>query len=187
MSARSWVLLLAAVLLLMGGWYFWGQFQEQTEEIKDLEVELSLQGIELVKGGADGKKWKLKAKKAKYSKHEETIDLISPELTFYLPDSDKTIRVQAPKGKANQKDNQAELWPEVKADYVNSTVYTRRLHYRGNQSKAELTGGVKITGQGLTALSKQGEIDLKSEVINLQGKVEVFFHEEIGPDTSSNP
>lgn len=184
---RWWALFLAAVLLLGAGWYFWGRIEEKTEEIKDLDVDLSLQGIELVKAGKGGKKWQLKAEKAKYEKGKEIIDLFSPQIIFYFEDSNNTVRVRASKGEVNQKQNRARLGPEVRAEYANSTVLTEHLDYYGQEKLARLKGGVEIQGRKASARSRQGTIDLEEERLNLQGNVEVVFHEGFKTKASSKP
>lgn len=186
LSLRGWVFVLLLILLAGAGWYFWSQIEEQTAKIQDLDVDLSMQGIELVQAGQEGKKWQLRAKRARYEKGKEIIDLSDPKIIFYFAGSNNTIQVQAPEGRVNQKENQAELWPEVQAEYANSTLYTERLHYIGEKKQAELIGGVTIKSRQLSAQSRQGRIDLEKEHLYLQGDVEVILNDELNVNASKN-
>ncbi len=157
---RKFLLLLALLVLAASGgvWYWWVQ-QKAMEHIQDtakrvadvdlqaeLDVDLSLKGITLSQGEKGEMHWQLKAKQASYVQEEDTVEVTEPTITYRVGQGDKVLTVQAPLGAIRQKDQNARLWPKVRAVYEQNVLTAGELVYDGKQRILALTNDVTLSG-----------------------------------------
>jgi len=157
---------LALVLLAagvgLGAWYWTLQsktvkaMHEAAIKLKDidiqaeLDVDLSLKGIELSQGKAGQLHWRLKAKRAKYTQDRAEVQVENPEIEYYFEKDSRTLKVGAAHGVLEQGKDQARLWPEVRGAFEGNELRADELVYAGKERMLTLSGNVTIQGPRLS-------------------------------------
>lgn len=160
---RRWVFAVLALLVVagLGGW-FWAlqnktvqAVRESVSKLKDVElqaevdVDLSLKGIELTQGKAGQLHWRLKAKRANYTQDRAEVLVEFPEIEYFYEKDNRTLKVMATHGVLQQAEDKARLWPDVRGAYEGNELRASELIYAGKERALTLSGDVSITGPKL--------------------------------------
>jgi len=176
---RLALLILASALLAVGA--AWNFFRDSGGQVgfENVPLEVRLDGLELVQGEGGQKQWVLRASTSRYRKETSLIDMQDPEVTFFLPEEDRTVRVQAPKGVFDQDKRRAELWPRVKARYGQAEVLARRMVYDDSSKTLRFTGEVRMIHPDMTVTGQQAVYTIDNRRLTVTGDAEVKIHGHI--------
>jgi LPS export ABC transporter protein LptC len=176
---RLAVLLLGSALLALGAAWALLRGSGGPVRFEDVPLEVRLDGLELVQGEGGQKQWVLRASTSHYRKETSLIDMQDPEVIFFLPEEDRTVRVQAPKGVFDQNERRAELWPRVKARYEQAEVLARRMVYEDSSKTLRFTGGVRMIHPDMTVNGRQAVYTIDNRRLTVTGDAEVTIHGQV--------
>ena len=109
-------LVVLAGVALLGRYVLWPE-RLDTKLIQNLDVDLSLKGVNLSQG-RDGKKlWNLQAAGAVYAESGDELTLADPVITYWGEDGGEVIEAMAPRGQVWQKEDRARMWDGVNATH----------------------------------------------------------------------
>lgn len=160
---RRWIFAVIGLLVAVGlGAWFWAlqnktvkAVRELAPKLKDVEiqaevdVDLSLKGIELSQGKAGQLHWRLKAKRANYTQDRAEVLVENPEIEYYYEKDNRTFKVMATHGALLQSEDRARLWPDVRGGYEGNELRADELVYTGKDRTLTLSGQVSIEGPKL--------------------------------------
>ena len=157
--ALLWLLTLAllAGLAMLGKHLFWPE-QLDNLSLRDLEVDLSLQGVTLSQG-KDGKKlWNLNATGAIYAEEGDELTLADPVIVYWGEQGGEPIEVRAPRGQVWQKEDRARMWDGVNGVQGQYVMRSETLDYTGQNRTLVLGGTVELTGESMQGSSESGNL-----------------------------
>ena len=167
--------LILAGLAALARYVLWPE--RLTPEIaRDLDVDLSLKGVNLSQG-KDGKKlWNLSAAGANYAEAGDQLTLTAPVITYWGEDGSEPVQVTAPKGQVWQKEDRARMWEGVNATRGEYRMRSETLDYLGRDRTLVLSGSIDIAGD-----SMQGRADTLTYFLDTgdflaQGNVQVTLN-----------
>lgn len=169
--------LILAVVLLAAGYVAWSLFsarqavEEAADAVGDVDVDVSMQGVELSRGAEGRAEWRLKAEGADYLQDEGLVRVDNPRIVYYLEDGGDEVVVTAKSGELNQETDTARLWPDVTIFSGPTTVTADRLDYAGADRDIVLTGDVRIDRPGMVMTAPDVRLDLKTNDISASGGV----------------
>jgi LPS export ABC transporter protein LptC len=160
---RRWIFAVVGLLAAAGlAAWFWAlqnktvkAVRELAPKLKDVEiqaevdVDLSLKGIELSQGKAGQLHWRLKAKRANYTQDRAEVLVENPEIEYYYEKDNRTFKVMATHGALQQGQDTARLWPDVRGAYEGNELRADELVYTGKDRTLTLSGQVTIEGPKL--------------------------------------
>jgi LPS export ABC transporter protein LptC len=174
------VAVLLALALLVGiaalGWYVLWPERLTPEIAREVDVDLSLKGVNLSQG-KDGKKlWNLSAAGANYAEAGEELTLNAPVITYWGEDGDEPVRVTAPKGQVWQKEDRARMWDGVNATRGEYRMHADTMDYLGQNRTVVLSGDI-----GLESDAMRGRADILTYFLDTgdflaQGNVQVTLN-----------
>lgn len=171
---------LAAVLLLAGlgilGKYVLWPERPGPDATGKLDVELSLEGVELSQGKDGRKLWSLRAAGADYADAGKELTLDAPVVTYWGEDEDIPVQVAAPKGQVWQKEDRARMWDGVNATRGEYLMHAETLDYLGAERKLTMAGDVDLTGRNMQVRSDAMTYFLESDEILATGNVRVLLN-----------
>ena len=174
LAAIAIVLLLAGAVAL-GKHILWPE-RLDTPAIQQLDVDVSLKGVELSQG-RDGKKlWNLKATGASYAEATDELTLAAPVITYWGEGEEPPMQVMAPKGQVWQKEDRARMWGGVNGTRGEYSMRANNLDYAGVKREVLLTGDVHLVGEAMRAGSDTLTYFLESGDFLAQGHVLVIMN-----------
>ena len=190
MNKRFGLAAVFVVLALGLAWGLWrmtvgGALDKAAQLAKDVEVDVSMQGIELSQGREGRVQWRLKASGAEYLQEGGLIRVDSPVVTYYggadgqgpaasgsKPGSTPIV-VTAPKGEVLQDDEVVTLWPDVTVTMGMGEMRAERLVFTGKETRTiRLTGSVVMHRGEMAVRAPEVEYDLDKDIIVAKGGVE---------------
>lgn len=140
--------LLVIGLFVTGKYLFWPE--RLTPEIaRSLDVDLSLQGINLSQGKDGRKFWSLNATAADYAEDNGSLTLEAPIVTYWGDGEAAGLQVRSPRGQVWQKQDRARMWDGVNATNGQYTLDGRELLYSGADRTLHMNGTVHLQGDGV--------------------------------------
>jgi LPS export ABC transporter protein LptC len=175
---RLKVVVIAVILLvglgLLGKYVLWPE-RPDTDAVKQLDVTLNLEGVELSQGRDGRKIWALRAAGADYAEVGNELILTAPVITYWSKD-ETPVLVTAPKGQVWQKEDRAKMWDGVNATRGEYLLRSQTLDYLGAEQELVLAGDVDLTGQNMQARSDTMTYFLQSDEILAVGNVRVLLN-----------
>lgn len=176
---KRFMLAVATVALLVGlfalGKHVLWPDQVVNDIPKNLDVDLSLEGVTLSQG-RDGKKlWSLHAKGANYAEDKDDLTLAAPVITYW-GDDDIPIQAMSPHGQVWQKEDKARMWGGVNVTRDTYKMRSETLDYLGPERKFVLSGNVELHGQTIQARSNVMTYLLESGDVVATGDVQVTLN-----------
>lgn len=141
----------------------------------EVDVDLSLKGIELSHGKEGQLHWKLTAKRAQYLQDQGVVEVTEPKISYHFVDDNKTLEVVAAQGRIEQQNERARLWPEVTAEYGENTLRADELEYEGERRELILSGNVQLMGPKLNCYAARMRYMLKTNDIIVEDGVKAQF------------
>lgn len=177
---KKLILSIAALILLAGAFLLarqvlWPDRLERMS-IKDLDVDLSLSGVNLSQGKDGRKLWNLNATGADYAEADDQLTLTNPIIVYWDQNNTDPIQVMAPRGQIWQKEDRARMWDGVNATQGEYTMQARTLNYAGQERTLVLDGDVQVRSTTLN-----GQADLLTYFLDTgdflaQGNVRVVMN-----------
>lgn len=159
----------------LGTYILWPE-RLDTKAVEQLDVDLSLKGVELSQG-RDGKKlWSLKASKAAYVERTDELTLAAPVITYWGEGAEPPMQVMAPTGQVWQKEDRARMWDGVNGTRGEYAMRADSLDYAGTTREILLTGNVQLVGATMLAGSDMLTYFLESGDFFAQGNVLVILN-----------
>lgn len=159
----------------LGKYILWPE-RLDTKTVQQLDVDLSLKGVEL-SHGRDGKKlWNLKAAKAAYAEATDELTLTAPEIVYWGEGVEPPMQVMAPKGQVWQKEDRARMWEGVNGTRGEYSMRADSLDYAGTKREVLLTGNVQLVGATMLAGSDTLTYFLESGDFFARGNVLVILN-----------
>ncbi|ACV68888.1 LPS export ABC transporter periplasmic protein LptC [Desulfohalobium retbaense] len=187
MAAVGRLKAVAAAIILMGmaagGWLGWTYWQNQPSETTgpSLPVDMAMRSVHLQGGEQGRQEWDLRAANATYDRDQGMVDLEQPVLT--LPMQDGRAVVRASRGRYNQDNGQATMWPDVQAEYQNGTVRAQKAVFVRQEDRLDLEEDVVFDWPGLHVTGKSAQILLEAETVVVDGGVQAELHSRVqAPD-----
>jgi LPS export ABC transporter protein LptC len=144
--------------------------------IRNLDVDLSLKGVNLSQG-KDGKKlWNLSATGADYSENGDELTLAAPIIVYWGEEGGEPIEVRAPKGQVWQKEDRARMWDGVNGTQGQYVMRSETLDYTGQNRTLVLGGTVELTGESMQGRSDTLTYFLDTGDFLAQGNVQVIMN-----------
>ena len=177
---RKALLALAALVVLAGvavlGRYVLWPERLQTPDIKNIDVDLSLKGVNLSQG-KDGKKlWNLNATGASYTEAGDELTLTAPAITYWGEEDAEAIVVMAPQGQVWQKEDRARMWGGVNATRGEYRMRAEELDYLGRDRNLLLSGGVDLATETMQGRADTLTYFLDSGDFLAQGHVQAILN-----------
>ena len=168
------MVVLAGVAML-GKYVLWPERLDK-KLIQNLDVDLSLKGVNLSQG-RDGKKlWNLQAVGASYAESGDELSLIDPVITYWGEDGGEAVEVMAPKGQVWQKEDRARMWDGVHGTQGQYVMRSQTLDYAGKDRTLVLGGTVDLTGESMRGSSDTLTYFLDTGDFLAQGNVQVIMN-----------
>lgn len=170
-----WIIIVLLALAAVGGWSIYQAKQAVEQAVKalgDVDVDVSMQGVELSRGADGHAEWRLAADGAKYAQDSGIVTVERPRIIYYLSDGSGEIAVNATSGEVDQVSGGARLWPDVDIVSGPNRVTAERLNYDSAKRAVELVGSVRLVRPGMTLVAPKVTIDLNTNDINAEGGVE---------------
>lgn len=146
------LLILAGIAVL--GWRMLWPERLTPDIARNVDVDLSLKGVNLSQG-KDGKKlWNLSASGANYVEDGDELTLTAPVITYWGENGTESVEVMAPKGQVWQKEDRARMWDGVNATRGGYRLRAEALDYSGRDRTLVMSGGADIFSD-----SMQGRAD----------------------------
>jgi len=177
---RKALLALAALVLLAGvgalaRFVLWPE-RLQAPDMKSIDVDLSLKGVNLSQG-KDGKKlWNLNATGASYAEAGDELTLTAPAITYWGEEDGEAIVVMAPQGQVWQKEDRARMWGGVNATRGEYRMRAEQLDYLGRDRNLLLTGGVDLVTETMQGRADTLTYFLDSGDFLAQGHIQVILN-----------
>ena len=177
---RKALLALAALIVLAGvaalGRYVLWPERLQTPDIKNIDVDLSLKGVNLSQG-KDGKKlWNLSAAGANYAEAGDELTLTDPVITYWGEEGGEHVEVTAPRGQVWQKEDRARMWDGVNATRGEYRMRADTLDYAGGNRTLVLSGNIDISSDSMQGRSDALTYFLDTGDILARGNVRVTLN-----------
>jgi len=177
-----WILIALLALAAVAGWSVYSAKQavkQALEAVEDLQVDVSMQGVELSRGAEGRTEWRLVADGARYAQDTGLAQVDNPRIVYYLGetggeaggDDQRIVEVNATSGEVDQESGGARLWPDVAITSGSTLVLAERLDYDGAQRSIVLTGTVRMMRPGLSLVAPKVTMDLKTSDIFAEGGV----------------
>lgn len=177
----KWVLIALVSLVVLAGVAVLGRYvlwpeRLDTKLIQNLDVDLSLKGVNLSQG-RDGKKlWNLKAAGAAYAENGDELTLADPVITYWGEDDGDAIEAMAPKGQVWQKEDRARMWDGVNATHGQYRMRAQTLDYTGLERILVLNGTVDLAGDTMQGRADSVTYFLDSGDFLALGDVQVILN-----------
>lgn len=174
-----WILIALVALAAVAGWsaYKAKQAVEQAARaVEGLEVDVSMQGVELSRGAEGRTEWRLKADGARYMQDSGLAQVDNPRIVYYLNSSgndsgNATVEVTAAHGEVDQESGAARLWPDVDIVTDETHITAERLDYDSAARTIVLEGTVRMVRPGLALTAPRATMDLRTNEILAEGGV----------------
>ncbi|MFO7728526.1 MAG: LPS export ABC transporter periplasmic protein LptC [Desulfonatronovibrio sp.] len=152
---------------------FWqrGPGPSLTRINQEMEVDMNIKNFSLIQGRKDKSRWELVSDNAGFLKDQQVFTLDNPVITYHGQDDSDPLVVSASQGKAFQKDNIVQLWPDVQAEQNKIKVNSQKATYRGKDGFVLLEGNVIFSGRGVRVNSPEARINLDNNRITAAGGV----------------
>jgi LPS export ABC transporter protein LptC len=169
------ILLLLAGLGILGGYMLWPE-RPASDIARDIDVDLSLKGVNLSQG-KDGKKlWNLSATGANYAEDGEELTLTDPFITYWGEEGSEAVEVMAPKGQVWQKQDRARMWDGVNATRGEYRMRAAVLDYSGRDRTLVMSGGSDIFSDSMQGRADALTYFLDTGDILARGNVQVTLN-----------
>ena len=126
---------LATLLILTGlavlGWRMLWPERLDPEIVRELDVDLSLKGVNLSQGKDGRKLWNLSATGADYAESGDELTLTDPVITYWGDEGGEPVQVTAPRGQVWQKEDRARMWEGVNATRGEYRMRAETMDYLG--------------------------------------------------------
>lgn len=165
-------LLLAAVAVAI---LFWLDQEEGPEQdlLEEVEVTVSVQGLELEHGSKGQKAWRLTAPESEYNQEQAVFYLQEPRLEMFSKSGQDTMLVQARQGRFDQ-DRQSALFSQgVEASYQDMRLKADSMQYFQNLDWMIFQGPVSASHPAMHVQGLLARFELQEERIMIQGQVQV--------------
>lgn len=166
-------------LLLLGVYFFTGDSGQERRTVEpmadDVDVDVSMSGVEMRLGQEGRTLWTLRAHSASYDQGEQVVLLNTPSIIKNLDGRDIPIIVNAPLGEVDQASNDIRLWSGVHMEYGPTYLNSREAIFVQVDETIFLHGDIFLDRQGLQLRSERGDVDLHTWVVNAEGGVEVVI------------
>lgn len=175
-----WVLLALAGLAAVGGWSLYQRHQMLTRAaalLDDVDVDVSLHGVELSRGAEGRTEWRMKADAAHYAQDTGIVAVDNPRILYYLKDDGGEIAVNATSGEVDQESGNASLWPDVDIVSGPNRARAARLDYSSAERRIVLTGDVRLERPDMTLDAPRVVLHLDTNDVDADGGVQsVLFN-----------
>ena len=168
------LLILAGIAVL--GWRMLWPERLTPDIARNVDVDLSLKGVNLSQG-KDGKKlWNLNATGASYAEAGDELTLTAPAITYWGEEDGEAIVVMAPQGQVWQKEDRARMWGGVNATRGEYRMRAEELDYLGRDRNLLLSGGVDLATNTMQGRADTLTYFLDSGDFLAQGHVQVILN-----------
>ncbi|GAB6057009.1 LPS export ABC transporter periplasmic protein LptC [Desulfonatronum parangueonense] len=173
-------ILIGIVCLLVVFFFVFSRNSEQERRTigpmaEDVDVDVSMSGVEMRLGQQGRMLWTLKAHSASYDQGQQVVLLNSPYITKNLVGKDVPVIVNAPLGEVDQASSDIRLWSGVHMEYGPTYLNSREAIFVQVDDTIFLSGDILLDRQGLQLRSEKGDVDLTTWVVNAEGGVEVII------------
>lgn len=124
------------------------------EIVRELNVDLSLKGVNLSQGRDGHTLWNLQAAGANYAEAGDELTLTDPVITYWGEEGQEPVQAMAPKGQVWQKQDRARMWGGVNATRADYRMRAAAMDYLGQNRTLVLSGPIDISSE-----SMQGRAD----------------------------
>ncbi|MFO8032902.1 MAG: LPS export ABC transporter periplasmic protein LptC [Desulfohalobiaceae bacterium] len=173
---RTRALLLWALLLVAGAvaLVFWlGQEEPGQDILREIEVTVSVQGLEL-EHGANGKRaWRLTAPSSEYNQEEAVFYLQEPSLEFFSSQQEDPLVVQASQGRFDQDRQSASFTRGVQANYQDMVLQAEAMQYVQELGWIVFQGPISAWHPSMQVLGSQARFEVQEERVLFLGQVQV--------------
>jgi len=168
-----WALLALAGLAAVGGWSLYQSYRaldRAAQLLEEVDVDVSLRGVELSRGLDGRTEWRLKADAAHYAQDTGIVAVDNPRIVYYLGDG-TSVAVNATSGEVNQASGDASLWPDVDIASGPSRARAERLDYRSADRSIVLTGAVRLWRDDMELEAPRAVLNLETNGVEADGGV----------------
>ena len=168
------LLILAGIAVL--GWRMLWPERLTPDIARNVDVDLSLKGVNLSQG-KDGKKlWNLSAAGANYAEAGDELTLTDPVITYWGEEGGEHVEVMAPRGQVWQKEDRARMWDGVNATRGEYRMRADTLDYTGGNRTLVLSGNIDISSDSMQGRSDALTYFLDTGDILARGNVQVTLN-----------
>lgn len=161
--------------IILGKYMLWPE-RLDTKSMEQIDVDLSLKGVELSQGREGKKLWNLKATGANYVESSDELTLTAPFITYWGKGDEPPMRVTAPKGQVWQKEDRARMWDGVNGTRGDHTMRADNLEYTGSEREIHLLGNVQLVDDSMLAGSDTLTYYLETGDFFAQGNILVILN-----------
>ena len=141
------------------------------------EVAQRIQNFRRVKMEGDRKVWEVAAREAQYFEEDQEIVVREPEVAFYLKGDQGAVSLKGAQGKillAGREMQRVDLDGGIELKFRDYIVKTDRATYT-QEADSVVTPSVAITGEGLTLNGGRMTVEMGTQRLLVEGKVETVL------------
>ncbi|WP_028574081.1 LPS export ABC transporter periplasmic protein LptC [Desulfonatronovibrio hydrogenovorans] len=157
---------------------FWqqGPGPRITDISRQMEVDLNILDLHLVRGEQGKSLWELVSAEAGYLRDEDVLILTSPEITYFAGNDDGPLVIRAVHGRYDQTEEVIHLRESVRAEHHGMVVDSDKATYRADDSFILLENNVKFRGRGIMMESPVAHVFLDEDRVIALGGVSTRLH-----------
>lgn len=136
-------------------------------------INIAVKGINLTQGESGEESWRLSAKSATLDQESGKINIISPDIIYFLKSQESKLLITSRLGKLDQAESYVELWDDVQIEESDNKLTSSKAVYNGKMHTVILPSPLQLLNPQFSGSADQAEWDLKSNVITASGNVQV--------------
>lgn len=185
MSKRKVLLFLLILLVAGGGTYLaihlnmLQPVSDATDVVslvpEDVNVDISLDGVEFSRGEAGELTWKVSAASGGFDRQSGQVTLVNPVLTYYYGAEREKMVVAAPKGEVVQERQWVRMWPAVEGTYQDNRVLANEMEYFGEAKEVHLQGDVQLYAPQGIIKAPRAVVSLTDNTVTATGGVDAVI------------
>lgn len=179
------VLAMGAVAVQLGR----SQWQQHLRSLRTKELDFlpeaaqRIQNFRRVKMEGDRKAWEVAAREAQYFEEDGQISVAGPEVSLYLKGDQGVVSIKGDEGKISlngREMDRVEVDGAIEVRFRNYLVKTDRAVYERASDTVVAPTPVTIDGNGLALRGERMTVEMGSQRLRLDGKVETVLRRDAG-------
>jgi LPS export ABC transporter protein LptC len=151
----------------------------RTRELDFLpQVSQRIQNFRRVKMEGDRKVWEIAAREAQYFEEDKQIVVDDPEVSFFAKDDQGVVSVKGKQGKIlleGREMDRVDLEGAIELRFRDYLVRTDRAFYQRADDAVVSPGTVVVTGDGLSLSGQRMTLEMGSQRVRFEGKVQTVL------------
>jgi LPS export ABC transporter protein LptC len=154
----------------------------RTRELDFLpQVSQRIQNFRRIKMEGDRKVWEVAAREAQYFEEDKQIVVDDPVVNFFAKDDQGVVSVKGKQGKIlleGREMDRVDLEGNIELRFRDYLVRTDRAFYQRSDDAVVSPGTVVVTGDGLSLSGQHMTLEMGSQHVRFEGKVQTVLERQ---------